>query len=130
MENSLVKKFFKNISKELKEFEKTHSFVPGLAVVLIGNNPASEIYVRNKIKACKQAGFYSILKQLPVSISKADLKKQIDELNKQKNIHGILTQLPLPSSFDEKEVLSWIDPKKDVDALTLENKALLWSKRS
>lgn len=123
----LSKKIFQKISIEVQKFEKKHSFVPGLAVILIGENPASEVYVRNKIKACQQVGFHSVLKKFPASISKEKLKKQIDELNADKKIHGILVQLPLPSSLAEKEILSWIDPKKDVDALTLENKALLWS---
>ena len=124
---SLSKKIFQKVAIEVQEFKKQHSFVPGLAVILIGDNPASEIYVRNKIKACKQVGFHSILKQLPTSVSKMELKKQIDELNEDKNIHGILIQLPLPSSLSEKEILSWVKPTKDVDGLTLENKALLWS---
>ena len=123
----LSKKILKNISTEVQEFQKKHSLTPGLAVLLIGDNPASEIYVRSKIKTCKLVGFHSVLKQLPASISKTELKKQLDNLNTDKNIHGILVQLPLPSSINEQEVLSWIDPKKDVDGLTLENKALLWS---
>ncbi len=124
---SLSQKIFQQISVEVQSFKKEHSFVPGLAVILIGDNPASEIYVKNKIKACKQVGFHSVLKQLPASTSKTTLKKQLDELNANKNIHGILVQLPLPSSLNEEDVLSWIDPKKDVDGLTMENKALLWS---
>ena len=123
----LSQKIIQKISIEVQEFKKERSFVPGLAVVLIGDNPASELYVRNKIKACQQAGFHSILKKGSSSILKTELKKQIDELNFQKNIHGILVQLPVPPSLNEKEILSWIDPKKDVDGLTLENKALLWS---
>ena len=124
---SLSKKIFKKVAIEVQEFKKKHSFAPGLAVVLIGDNPASEIYVRNKIKACQQVGFHSVLKHLPASTSKIELKKQIDELNANKNIHGILVQLPLPYHLSEKEILSWINPTKDADGLTLENKALLWS---
>ena len=123
----LSKKIFQEVAIEVQKFKKKHSFTPGLAVILVGDNPASEIYVRNKIKACQEVGFHSVLKQLPASISKTELKKQVDELNVNKNIHGILVQLPLPSSFSEKEILSWLDPKKDADGLTLENKALLWS---
>ena len=124
---SLSKKIFKKVAIEVQEFKKKHSFPPGLAVVLIGDNPASEIYVRNKIKACQQVGFHSVLKHLPASTSKIELKKQIDELNANKNIHGILVQLPLPYPLSEKDILSWINPIKDADGLTLENKALLWS---
>ena len=125
----LSQKIFQDISLEIQELQKTHSFVPGLAVILTGDNPASEIYVRNKIKACEQVGFHSVLKKLPANVSKTTLHQEINELNKDQNIHGILVQLPLPSSLKDEEILSWIDPKKDVDGLTLENKALLWSGR-
>ena len=123
----LSQRIIQKISIEVQEFKKVYSFVPGLAVVLIGDNPASELYVKHKIKACRQAGFHSIFKKDPSSILKTNLKNQIDELNSQKDIHGILVQLPIPPALNEREILSWIDPKKDVDGLTLENKALLWS---
>ena len=124
---SLKQKILQDIRSEVQNLKKTQSFTPGLAVVLIGDNPASEVYVKNKIRACQQAGFHSVLKNLPGSISKTELKKQLDDLNTDKAVHGILVQLPLPPSLNEQEVLSWIDPKKDADGLTLENKALLWS---
>jgi len=123
----LSEKILQDISKEVKIFQKEHSLFPGLSVILVGYDPASEVYVRHKIKACERIGFYSVLKKLPASVSKSHLKQEIEKLNKDKKIHGILVQLPLPSSLKEEEVFSWIDPKKDVDALTLENKALLWS---
>ena len=121
----LSQKIFEELSLKARELKKTRALVPGLAVLLIGDNPASEIYVKNKIKACQKVGFYSVLKKIPPDISK--IKKLLDELNGQNNIHGILVQLPLPPSLDKEEILSWIDPKKDVDGLTLKNKALLWS---
>ncbi|MCZ0932029.1 MAG: bifunctional 5,10-methylenetetrahydrofolate dehydrogenase/5,10-methenyltetrahydrofolate cyclohydrolase [Oligoflexia bacterium] len=122
----LSEKIFKDIFNEVQDLKKNYNLIPGLAVCLVGDNPASEVYVRNKIKACERVGFYSVLKKFPSDISKENLKKEILMLNADKNIHGLLVQLPLPKGLYEKEVLSWLDPLKDVDALTLENKALLW----
>lgn len=119
----LSQKIFQEIAGELKGL----SFVPGLSVILVGDDPASAIYVRNKIKACEKLGFYSLLKKQPANVSQADLKKLIQNLNTNEKIHGILVQLPLPSSLNKEDVLSYIEPQKDVDSLTLENKALLWS---
>ncbi len=123
----LSQKILQKIAVEAQDFKKKSSIAPGLAVLLIGERPASEVYVQNKLRACREAGFHSVLKRLPNSASKTDVKAQIDRLIADKNIHGILTQFPLPASLKEEEILSWIDPKKDVDGLTLENKALLWS---
>ena len=123
---TLSEKILQGIFDEVQSLKKNHKLTPGLAVCLVGNNPASEIYVRNKIKSCEKAGFFSLLKKFPENISKEDLKKEICILNEDKNIHGILVQLPLPKKFYKNEVLSWLSAEKDVDALTLENKALLW----
>ena len=122
----LSEKIFKDIFDEVQSLKQKYNLKPGLAVCLAGDDSASEIYVKNKIKACEKADFYSVLKKFPSVISKESLKKEILNLNADKQIHGILVQLPLPGGLCEREVLSWIDPKKDVDALTLENKALLW----
>ena len=122
----LSEKIFKDIFDEVQSLKKDHNLTPGLAVCLAGDNPASEVYVRNKIKACEKAGFYSVLKKFSNDISKESLKKEILMLNSDKSIHGLLIQLPLPEGLCEKEILSWLNPLKDVDALTLENKALLW----
>ena len=123
---ALSEKIFQNIFDEVQSLKQQNSLTPGLAVCLAGDNPASALYVKNKIKACEKAGFYSLLKKFPKNISKESLKKEILALNAESKIHGILVQLPLPEGLCEREVLSWLDPKKDVDALTLENKALLW----
>jgi methylenetetrahydrofolate dehydrogenase (NADP+) / methenyltetrahydrofolate cyclohydrolase len=88
---------------------------PGLAVVLVGDNPASEVYVRNKVKACEDNGLYSSYDRYPESLSEADLLKRIDELNRDPKIHGILVQLPLPKHIDSHKVLEAIAPEKDVD---------------
>ena len=89
--------------------------IPGLAVVLVGENPASQVYVRNKQRACAKAGFHSELIQLSAETSQADLLDVIDQLNARADIHGILVQLPLPAKLDEHQVTERILPAKDVD---------------
>jgi methylenetetrahydrofolate dehydrogenase (NADP+) / methenyltetrahydrofolate cyclohydrolase len=88
---------------------------PGLAVVLVGENPASQVYVRNKRKSCEEVGFHSQSFDLPVETSQADLLKIIDQLNEDETIDGILVQLPLPDQIDEEAVIERILPTKDVD---------------
>ena len=88
---------------------------PGLAVLLVGDNPASQVYVRNKVKACEQAGLYSVLEQLPADLSESDLLARVDALNRDPLIHGILVQLPLPVHINAHKVIEAIDPNKDVD---------------
>ena len=88
---------------------------PGLAVVLVGDNPASQVYVRNKVKACQDNGIYSLLDKHPATLSEADLLARIDALNKDPAIHGILVQLPLPAHIDAHKVIEAIAPAKDVD---------------
>ncbi|MEW6201690.1 MAG: bifunctional methylenetetrahydrofolate dehydrogenase/methenyltetrahydrofolate cyclohydrolase FolD [bacterium] len=104
-----------DVAKEVKEFEKTHGFVPGLAVVLVGENPASQVYVRNKKKACEECGILSIEHILPEQTTQKELMDLVRKLNGQADVHGILVQLPLPKGLDENEVLMTIDPAKDVD---------------
>ncbi|HHT73259.1 MAG TPA: bifunctional methylenetetrahydrofolate dehydrogenase/methenyltetrahydrofolate cyclohydrolase FolD [Firmicutes bacterium] len=88
---------------------------PGLAVVLVGDNPASAVYVRMKKKACQEIGIYSEEHRLPSTISQGELLALVDQLNADPKIHGILVQLPLPKGLDEEEVINRIDPRKDVD---------------
>ena len=88
---------------------------PGLAVILVGDNPASQVYVRNKVKACADAGLHSILDKHPVTLSEAALLARIDELNNDPTVHGILVQLPLPDHIDANKVIESISPAKDVD---------------
>ncbi|MBK1617636.1 bifunctional methylenetetrahydrofolate dehydrogenase/methenyltetrahydrofolate cyclohydrolase [Lamprobacter modestohalophilus] len=88
---------------------------PGLAVVLVGENPASQVYVRNKHKACAEVGFHSELHELPASVSQAGLLEVVDRLNADPAIHGILVQLPLPAQIDPEAVIERILPTKDVD---------------
>ena len=95
--------------------------VPGLAVVLIGNDPASQVYVRNKIRACAALGLHSELHELPESADNAEVLNLIDRLNHNPEIHGILVQSPPPPQIDEAAIISAIDPRKDVDCFAAEN---------
>lgn len=88
---------------------------PGLAVVLVGENPASQVYVRNKVKACGDAGLHSVLERYPDTMTEAELLARIDALNRDDSIHGILVQLPLPAHMDAHKVIEAISPAKDVD---------------
>ena len=88
---------------------------PGLAVILVGDNPASQVYVRNKVRACQESGIHSVLETYPVTFSEADLLARVDALNKDPAIHGILVQLPLPAHIDAQKVIEAIAPAKDVD---------------
>jgi methylenetetrahydrofolate dehydrogenase (NADP+) / methenyltetrahydrofolate cyclohydrolase len=94
---------------------KDKGILPGLAVIIVGDNPASRVYVRNKIKACHEVGLHSESHDMPEDVSEEMVLKQIEELNHSDKIHGILIQLPLPAHIDEKKVLEAIDPRKDVD---------------
>lgn len=88
---------------------------PGLAVVLVGDNQASQVYVRNKVKACEDVGFHSVLEKYDASMTEAQLLARVDALNNDPSIHGILVQLPLPKHIDDHEVIEAISPLKDVD---------------
>ena len=100
---------------------KTQGITPGLAVILVGEDPASQVYVRNKEKACHEVGFYSEVHRLPADTSQEDLLNLIDRLNNDEKIHGLLVQLPVPTHIDEKAVIHAISPKKDVDGFLPEN---------
>src|ERR1700687_3025985 len=102
---------------------------PGLAVVLVGHNPASEIYVRGKVKACEEVGVYSEKLTPPDSVTTAGLLDLIDDLNHRDDIDGILVQLPLPAQVDSKKVLMAVDPAKDVDGFHPVNVGLLSTQR-
>lgn len=101
--------------KERVEHLKSKGVVPGLAVVLVGSNPASQTYVSNKAKTCERLGMYSVLIELDENITEKELLKNVEALNQDEKIHGILVQLPLPSQIDEDRVISAISPQKDVD---------------
>jgi methylenetetrahydrofolate dehydrogenase (NADP+)/methenyltetrahydrofolate cyclohydrolase len=107
-----------------------HGLQPGLATVLVGKDPASEVYVKNKRKTAEAIGFKSVHIELPDTVSQADLLAQVKALSGDPSVHGILVQLPLPKHLDENAVLDALDPAKDVDALTPVNAGLLLSGRA
>jgi methylenetetrahydrofolate dehydrogenase (NADP+) / methenyltetrahydrofolate cyclohydrolase len=94
---------------------KAEGITPGLAVVLVGDNPASQVYVRNKVKACEDSGLHSVLEKYEATMSEADLLARVEALNNDPSIHGILVQLPLPAHIDAQKVIEAISPAKDVD---------------
>jgi methylenetetrahydrofolate dehydrogenase (NADP+) / methenyltetrahydrofolate cyclohydrolase len=94
---------------------RARGVVPGLAVVLVGDNQASQVYVRNKVKACEDSGLHSVLERYPATLLEAELLARIDALNRDPAIHGILVQLPLPAHIDAHQVIEAISPEKDVD---------------
>ena len=104
------------IGEECRAFVEKNGYAPGLAVIIVGENPASQVYVRNKKKACEEVGFYSEVHELPEATTQEELNALVDALNASDKIHGILVQLPLPRHLDETEVLLRIRPEKDVDA--------------
>lgn len=115
------KKIAQDIKREVKEetirLKELKDVTPGLAVILVGDNPASQSYVKSKGKACEEVGFYSITESMPASSSEQDLLTKINEFNRDPKIHGILVQLPLPKHFNEQKIIEAIDPRKDVDGL-------------
>ena len=94
---------------------KARGITPGLAVILVGENAASQVYVRNKVKACEDTGMHSVLERWPATMTEAELLARVDALNADASIHGILVQLPLPAHIDAQQVIEAISPAKDVD---------------
>ena len=94
---------------------KAKGITPGLAVIMVGENAASQVYVRNKVKSCTEAGMHSVLERYDATMSEADLLARVDALNHDASIHGILVQLPLPAHIDANKVIEFISPAKDVD---------------
>jgi methylenetetrahydrofolate dehydrogenase (NADP+)/methenyltetrahydrofolate cyclohydrolase len=106
---------------EILAFQPQAGRAPGLAVILVGDDPASQVYVRNKERACGQSGIFSLIHRLPARIRQEDLLVRIDTLNKRPDVDGILLQLPLPEGLDSHACIAAIDPHKDVDGLHPEN---------
>ena len=109
------------IKEEHNQLKEKYGKQAGLAVVIVGNNPASQVYVRNKMKACENVGFYSENIELDENISEEELLQEIDKLNKNDRINGILVQLPLPSHINELKIIDSISPEKDVDGFHVVN---------
>ena len=125
------KKFAEEIRSKIKDLGKQFieetGFTPGLAVVVVGDHPASKVYVRNKIKQTEEVGFNSIEHKLPTNVSEKDLLSIVDDLNHNKKVNGILVQLPLPEHINSDVILDKIDPSKDVDGFHATNVGKLWS---
>ena len=102
------------VGSEVQSLKKSGK-IPGLAVILVGNNPASEVYVKMKGKACEKAGIHSITDRLPAEISEHQLLEKIDHYNNHPEFHGLLVQLPLPSHIEEQKIIEAVVPQKDVD---------------
>ncbi len=117
------------LTLQVQDFKKKTNITPRLCVLLIGDNPASHIYVKHKALACEQVGIQSQILKFPATLPKDELKKNIEILNNDANTHAILIQLPLPKHLPADETLSWISPKKDADCLTPENIGLFWSSK-
>ncbi|MBU4127225.1 MAG: bifunctional methylenetetrahydrofolate dehydrogenase/methenyltetrahydrofolate cyclohydrolase FolD, partial [Proteobacteria bacterium] len=111
----IAKEIRVELKKEIAELKEKHGLTPGLATVLVGDDPASKVYVGQKEKSCNNLGIYSKMINLPADASEEDLLKLVDELNNDSSIHGILVQLPLPKHINKTRVLYAIDPNKDVD---------------
>ena len=111
----IAKQIREELKEEIKELKERHGIIPGLAAVLVGDDPASKVYVGAKEKSCNNLGIYSKRVDLPADTSEKDLLALIDKLNNDPEIHGILVQLPLPKQINESRVIYAIDPAKDVD---------------
>ena len=118
------------VAEETARLKAEHSLIPGLATVLVGDDPASEVYVRNKNRTAEALGFKSVHRHLAGTASESEVLAEVRALNADKSVHGILVQLPLPKQIREEAVLNALDPAKDVDALTPTNAGLLLSGRA
>jgi len=123
----ISKKIMEELSSEIKTITSKLGRAPYLSIILIGNNPASEVYVREKLKACKYVGIFGNLTRFDSSASEEEIESDIKKKNDNKDVDGILLQLPLPDHLDSEKLIEFIDPNKDVDGLTTENIGLLVS---
>jgi methylenetetrahydrofolate dehydrogenase (NADP+)/methenyltetrahydrofolate cyclohydrolase len=112
---ALATQIREEVKSGVEKLKEEKGIIPGLGVILVGENPASKVYVRNKARACEQVGIYSETIKLPEEISEKELIKQVNKLNEREDIHGILVQLPLPKHINSEKILLTISPDKDVD---------------
>lgn len=126
---ALAQKMQAALAKKVSSLKAEKGIVPGLAVILVGDNPASQVYVRNKERAALTAGFKSETVRLSDSVCQEELIELIEQYNQDETIHGILVQLPLPHHINDKRIILAIDPKKDVDGFHPMNTGHLWSGR-
>ena len=130
MDGKLVAQTLQDQVKKKVQGLKKQGIHPSLCVLLAGDDPASEVYVKRKMMACDEVGIRSKLLKFPTDVPQEKLEQTLDSLNKDTHVHGILVQLPLPEHLDQKTVLSYLSPKKDVDSLTTESVGALWSSSS
>jgi len=121
---AIAEKVYVDLRREIAEL-KARNVTPGLAVVLVGDDPASRAYVRSKDKMCRELGLHSLKLELPASTTQTELLNRVEELNADSNIHGILVQSPPPAHIDEAAIVRALDPRKDVDGFHPENVAKL-----
>jgi methylenetetrahydrofolate dehydrogenase (NADP+) / methenyltetrahydrofolate cyclohydrolase len=121
---AIAEKVYVDLRRDIAEL-KPRGVTPGLAVILVGDNPASRAYVRSKDKMCRELGLHSVKLELPASITQAELLARVEELNRDPRIHGILVQSPPPEQIDEAAVVRSLNPRKDVDGFHPENVARL-----
>lgn len=114
-----------SLKSEVESLVAEHQLRPSIAVVLVGDDPASHVYVRNKVRRCKQLGIESIEHRLPSSTSQEELLALIEQMNQDSNINGILVQLPVPEQIDDKAIIDAIAPEKDVDGFHILNAGAL-----
>ncbi|MCI0825735.1 MAG: bifunctional methylenetetrahydrofolate dehydrogenase/methenyltetrahydrofolate cyclohydrolase FolD [Chloroflexi bacterium] len=114
---ALAQEIRDEVAGGVKEMGRNHRVTPGLAAVLVGDDPASGIYVRNKRRACDEVGMFSETFLMPADASQADVLAQVEQLNRDVRFHGILVQLPLPPQVDEQAVIEAVDPDKDIDGI-------------
>ena len=126
---ALAAKMQDHLHEKVERLKEKEWIVPGLVVIMVGDNPASQVYVRNKERAAKTAGFHSQTVNLSESISEEELIEVIEQYNQDPLFHGILVQLPLPNHINEMRILLAIDPKKDVDGFHPMNTGNLWNGR-
>lgn len=126
---ALAQKIQGQLAEKVVQMKADYGIVPGLVVILVGDNPASQVYVRNKERSALAAGFKSKTVRLSDSISEEELLTVIEQYNNEPDIHGILLQLPLPAHINDKRILMAIDPKKDVDGFHPMNTGHLWNGR-
>lgn len=123
---ALAEKFKRDIAARVEVVKKERGIIPTLATILVGDDPSSRIYVKGKSRDCEEVGIGFRLRELPASTAEQELLELIDELNKDREVHGIIVQLPLPPHIDKKKIAASINPQKDVDGLHPYNVGKLW----
>ena len=124
---SIAEQMQAELAEKVAEFREVHGYVPGLAVILVGEDPASQVYVRNKHRACVKAGMYSEVLELAADTTEEELFSHIDRYNQDDKIHGLLVQFPVPKHLSQQRIIERISPAKDVDGLSLLNAGSLFA---